>query len=374
MARTNGELLIVETDKYLSENTPVETDTENTLPFEVIDDYLDDPVGFGDVTGKLFSKVRCVFDLAVKFNRHSSDYLKSLAHLEKGIKYLGGSCLQKYALEQKKYVFPELGQLNTANLYTMTAIHFNKIDRALTEYMKEHQVVNDALLDMEYRYYHLMERLRATEVKIHNYDKKRYSEDEDYNPVIHGLAFSEKSWNKSAHEHDEPMAFQRARSFSFPHPSGVMDQALAQVPGSGDQGPDVSGQTEITVENEGMMREQLSRKTVASDQESEQVSIVSGQQTEEMDPRDLNLCGSVSNDADSKLMPILDFDNYPEDKLPQCMRIMEQVDMRSRKQGLDYLGFTESEMRFLASDPLFDVIEPEIAAEIRKQLAEYDSG
>ena len=58
MAQTNGELLITETDEYLrkNENTPVETDAESTLPFEVIDDYLDDPSGFSDVTAKLFSK------------------------------------------------------------------------------------------------------------------------------------------------------------------------------------------------------------------------------------------------------------------------------------------------------------------------------
>ncbi len=372
MTQTNGELLIVEADNYLSENTPVETDAESMLPFEVIDDYIDDPVGFGDVTGKLFSKVKSVFDLAVKFNRHSSDYLKSLAQLEKGIKYLGSSCLQKYALEQKKHIFPDLGQLNTANLYTMTAIQFNKIDRALTEYMNEHQAVDDALLDMEYRYYHLMERLRATEVKIHNYDKKRYAGNEDYDPVIHGLAFSEKSWNKSAHEHDEPMAFQRARAFSFPHLSDVADQESILVPGTGDREPDVSVQTEIIVENEGMIREQFSRKTVVSDQESDQVSVVSGQQTAERDQEDL--CGTVTADEYSKLMPISDFENFPEDKLPQCMRIMEQVAMRSRVQGLDYLGFTESEMRFLAEDPLFDVIDPEMAADIRKKLAEYDSG
>ena len=151
MAQTNGELLITETDEYLrkNENAPDSADADTALPFEVIDEYLDDPSGFSDVTTKLFTKVCCVFDLAVKFNRHSPDYLKSLAQLEKGIKYLGGSCLQKYALEQKKHVFPQLAELNTANLYTMTAVHFNKIDRALTEYMDQHQAVDDALLEIK---------------------------------------------------------------------------------------------------------------------------------------------------------------------------------------------------------------------------------
>ena len=56
------------------------------------------------------------------------------------------------------------------------------------------------------------------------------------------------------------------------------------------------------------------------------------------------------------------------------MQILEQVAMRSRIQGLDYLGFTEREMRLLIADPLFDVIEPEMAEEMRQALAEADSG
>ena len=392
MAQTNGELLIVEADKYLSENTPVQTDADTALPFEVIDEYLDDPAGFNNVCAKLFSKVTCVFELAVKFNRHSPDYLKNLAQLEKGIKYLGGSCLQKYALEQKKHIFPELAQLNTANLYTMTAVHFNKIDKALTEYINEHQAVDDALLDMEYRYFHLMERLRATEVKIHNYDHRLYSENEDYDPVIHGLAFSGKSWTKSTHEHDAPMAFQRARAFSFQdsgfriqgsdqvpgagdqyrcqvpgagdqgsvQDSGFRDQESDQVPGAGDREPVVSGSADITSENEGMVREQFSRKEADSSQPP-----AANNQTPDT---------GHQQPAVSDMMPIRDIRDFPEEEIPQCIRILEQVTMRSRIRGLDYLGFTEKEMRLLAFDPIFDDFQPEMAAEMRRALAELDSG
>ncbi len=377
MAQTNGELLIVETDKYLSENATVSADADTALPFEVIDEYLDDPAGFNDVCAKLFTKVQSVFDLAVKYNRHSPDYLKSLARLEKGIKYLGGSCLQKYALEQKKYVFPELAQLNTANLYTMTAVHFNKIDRALTEYMDQHQSVDDALLDMEYRYFHLMERLRATEVKINNYDNKRIYGKEDYDPVIHGLAFSEKSWTKRAHEHDEPMAFQWARAFTFQN-SGVRDQLSVvggqgsvagdqdpvQVSGSGDQVIAISGQTSA---DSGMVREQFSRKAADSDQPSADSSQPPDSNNQTPDT-------SHQQPAVSDMMPVEDIRDLPEVEIPQCIRILEQVTMRSRIQGLDYLGFTEKEMRLLAFDPIFDDYQPEMAAEMRRALAEVDSG
>ena len=216
MTQTNDELLIAETDKFLREAEASQADAENALPFETLDEYLGDPTGFADVTAKLFNKVKAVFDLAGKYNRHSSEYLKSLSQLEKGIKYLGVSCLQKFALEKENHVFPDLAQLNTTNLYTMAVLHFNKIDRALSEYMAEKGAVNDGLLDMEYRYYNLMERIRSTEVKINNYNYKSFSRPEDYNRVIRGLAFSDESWSKSQHKHDEPMPFRNAPAFSSP--------------------------------------------------------------------------------------------------------------------------------------------------------------
>ena len=214
MSQLNGEELLTDMDAYISQSTSADAEAETALPFETLDEYNTDPLGFGDVTARLLDKVNTVFGLAVKYNRHSPDYLKSCAQLEKGIKYLGSSCLQKYALEQKKHFFPELGQLNTTNLYTMASIQFQKIDRALSEYIEEKHAVDDALLDMEFRYYHLMERIRSTEVKIRNYNEKRWHDREDYTPVIHGLAFSDKSWTKFLHEHDEAPAFQRARAFS----------------------------------------------------------------------------------------------------------------------------------------------------------------
>lgn len=119
MAENSGEQLIHEMDSFLSETAPAEAEADAVLPFETVDDYLNDPGSFGDMTKKLLKKVTMVFALAVKFNRHSPEYLKSCSQLERGIKYLGSCCLQKYALEQHKHSFPNLGQLNAANLYTM---------------------------------------------------------------------------------------------------------------------------------------------------------------------------------------------------------------------------------------------------------------
>ena len=409
MAEMNGEQLINEMDTFLNESASAQTEMDTALPFEAITDYLGDPNGFGDVTARLLKKVTAVFDIAVKYNRHSPDYLKSCAQLEKGIKYLGSSCLQKYALEQKKHVFPELGQLNTANLYTMASIHFNKIDRALTEYMDQKQAVDDALLDMEYRFYHLMERISATEVKIHNYDNKRYSGKEDYDPVVHGLAFSEKSWTKDIHKNDEPMAFQRARAFSAKSEFGNRKSEIEQAAGSSqdsvcEEGRGkieevssglVSAKSEIShqkseikdpdlfTENEGMQREQFSKKdssariqdSVNEDGRVKNEEIFSDPVTANEDSNQQTAVSCQQADVSSQQTgQMCALSSMSDIEIPEFIRILERVTMRSRLHNLDYLGFTEAEMRQLAADPGFAEFQPEMSADIRRALEEHDSG
>ena len=59
---------------------------------------------------------------------------------------------------------------------------------------------------------------------------------------------------------------------------------------------------------------------------------------------------------------------------PEFIKILERVSLRSRLHNLDYLGFTETEMRQLAADPGFTQFQPEMAAEMRIALEEHDSG
>lgn len=338
----DGEQMMTEMDTYLSENIGKEADAECTLPFETPDEYGTDPIGFGEVTAKLLSKVCAVFDLAVKYNRHSPEYLKSCAQLEKGIKYLGSSCVQKYALEQKKYVFPELEQLNTTNLYVMASVHFRKLDRALTEYMEEKKAVDDALLDMEYRYYNLLERLRSTEVKLHDYNNRRYYGKEDYDPVVHGLAFSEKSWTGDIHKNDRPMAFQRAKAFSASPAAGLQKAA-------------VSGQqTAVSIE-----RPAVSAGSAAEGHAPALPAPASAHLEEEPEMR-----------QEGEPLP----QDLPAENVPECIRILEEAAFRSRVQNLDHLGFTEREMRQLTADPLFAQLQPQLAEDIRRALEEHDSG
>ena len=390
MEKTTGELMLTEMNTYLSANASAEAEPENALPFETLDEYNTDPLKFADVTAKLFQKVTAVFDLAVKYNRHSSEYLKSCAQLEKGIKYLGSSCLQKYALEKKNHTFSELGQLNTANLYTMASIQFNKIDRALSEYMEQKQTVDDGLLDMEYRYYHLMERIRATEVKIFNYDIKRCYEQEDYSPVVHGLAFSEKSWTKNIHKKDEPMAFQRARAFSSKSEIGnrkseirdqkseVEDSASIlnlNTQDSVDEKDRIENETTSAVqtsENEGVQREQFSKRETRSSIK-EQVIGESCNQTVTGESS-LNEAFVSDKKQKSPISTEQTKDREVSQQVPNFIKILRRVVMRSRQSNLDYLGFTEDEMMQLNADSGFARFQPELAAEIRKALEGHDSG
>ena len=372
MEKTTGELVLTEMDTYLSANMSAETESENALPFETLDEYSTDPLQFADVTAKLFLKVSAVFDLAVKYNRHSSEYLKSCTQLEKGIKYLGSSCLQKYALEQKKHTFPELAKLNTTNLYIMASIHFQKIDRALTEYMEQKKAVDDALLDMEYRYYHLMERLRATEVKIRSYDHKLFYGQEDYKPVAHGLAFSEKSWTKDLHKNDEPLAFQQARAFSV---NSEIRNQKSEIGSENEEGrlKNEENSSEQVSEKEEMHREQFSRtdshRHVADElkKDSDNSSISVPEQAEP-DLQSQEIVKQVKNETPEKDT------ETTEKEVPLCVRILQQAAFRSRLRNLDYLAFTEKEMRLLTADPLFYEIEPKMAAEMRQALEEHDSG
>ncbi|MBQ4512750.1 MAG: hypothetical protein II969_07135 [Anaerolineaceae bacterium] len=216
MTQVNGEKLMNEMNGFLNDAAKENSESEIALPFEAFEDYSTDPVSFNDQSKLMLQKVDAVFDLAVKYNRRSSQYLKACGQLEQGIKYLASGCVTKVALEAKKHELPDLGQLSTEKLFRMISYHYRKIDRALSDYIREKNgEVDDALLDMEFRLYNLLNRLRSTEVKIHDYNNKRYRGEEDYSPVIGGLAFTEKSWNRSFNEdHIEPASFQRARAFS----------------------------------------------------------------------------------------------------------------------------------------------------------------
>ena len=102
MEQAEDKKMIAEMNDFLADKAKAKSaddpKAEENLPFESIDSYSTDPVGFGEMSLRMLNKVEFVFDLAAKENRFSSKYLKRCTQLEKGIKYLGSLCVTKYAL------------------------------------------------------------------------------------------------------------------------------------------------------------------------------------------------------------------------------------------------------------------------------------
>ena len=421
MTQVNGEKLMNEMNGFLNDAAKENSDAEIALPFEAFEDYSTNPVSFNEQSKLMLQKVDAVFDLAVKYNRRSSQYLKACGQLEQGIKYLASGCMTKIALEAKKHELPDLGQLSTEKLFRMTSYHYRKIDRALSEYIREKNgEVDDALLDMEFRFYNLLNRLRSTEVKIHDYNEKRYRGEEDYSPVVGGLAFTEKSWNRSFNEeHIEPASFQRARAFSGISEIGNQKSEISgqcSVAGGqcsakseiGNQKSEISGQCSVS-------SGQCSAKTEIGNQKSEitngQGPVSSGQVTADssLQPVDGgNEEGRIKNEenevsdntshsslqtptfseaADSSLQtPHYDeVSNTSEAELKHITKyspyldILKNAVMRAPQDPAHpdqiVYSFTTEEMILLSKDKEFAEVFPDMAADIRAEVIKmYGSG
>ena len=330
MAETNGEKLLSEMDQFLTgeaqKNASAETAEDDALPFETIDDYSTAPVEFNEMALKLMAKVDAVFELAVKYNRHSSAYLKTCSKLEKGIIFLARCCRTKYALENHKHKYPELGQLSTDKLYRMTSFHFRKIDRALTEYMEQKQEISDELMDMQFRYFNLLDRLRATEVKIsRDHDNCFYAEHENYDATIHGLAFSPDSWTRHIHKshNTEPAAFNRASAFSPLKSSEVRGQSS----------------NENSVNKDGKNKKE--EPSVQTDQNSGLTS------------KDPGLSAQVSFEKQAKLNTLSDIEKIMYTAATQNPEELEE--MRAKLRNVGYCCLHEAEIRAIRK--VLDIID-----------------
>ena len=383
MEQTDDKKMIAEMNDFLADKAKAKSaddaKAEENLPFESIDSYSTDPVGFGEMSLRMLNKVEFVFDLAVKENRFSSKYLKRCIQLEKGIKYLGSLCITKYALQTKGQTFPQLGQLSTEKLYCMTSHHFRKLDMAVTEYMFEHRDVPDKLFDMEMRYFNLLERLRSTEVKIEKFHDRYIFGPEDYSPIIHGMAFSGKNKSRSIHEkHDEAPAFRHAPAFSAYGVNKKSEIRNKNLSSSDEEGstqelsPCVAKPTHGTVTCDAL--NPVEQVSGVSDQGSvNEEETAENKKSEIRNQREqLSKAGSHGKVAEAlhrnEEGRSKNEEKGPDDKLPPCLEIMKRVMERSREADDNSLTFTIEEMEFLAADPLFARLDPRLANDIRNIL------
>ena len=336
MAAMNGEKLVNEIDGMLSDAAE-SSSAEAALPFEAFEDYSTDPVSFNDQSKLMLDKVDALFNLAVKYNRRSSQYLKACGHLEQGIKYLASGCVTKIALERNNHKLPDLGQLTTDKLFRMASYHYRKIDRALSEFIQEKQgEVDEALLDMEFRFYNLLNRLRMTEVRIHNqYINWCYDDKKNYDPIVSGLAFSKETWTRAANRNLEPASFQCARSFS-----------------------------PLTCNEEGRMKKEEFGSSACEQQTADCEQEPSADGGGQMISDGQNIASSVPSvggDPKSGHIPLIT-------EVPAYLDILMGGYRRAREAGEPEgsVIFTDEEMRFLVKDRSFCQLEPEMAEQLRQ--------
>jgi len=212
----DSEKLLDELDMFYAENAAVPSSCEEDdgLPFESLDDFSTDPVGFEEMAERMLAKTENIFDLSAVYNRHSKKYLKTCALLEKGIKFLGSACITKLALEDENRSCPALGQLSTQKLYGMVSFNYRKLDKALTENQQKKCDLYPELTDMFFRYFNLLQRLRSTENKIDSYYDKKYDGNKDYGPYLEGNAFTGmRIGSRRSSKPAVPSVFHRAPAF-----------------------------------------------------------------------------------------------------------------------------------------------------------------
>ena len=84
---------------------------------------------------------------------------------------------------------------------------------------------------------------------------------------------------------------------------------------------------------------------------------------------------SSSETSQSENYDLLTDENLPLiTEIPETVKIMQNVMRRSKDEKDGMLTFTIDEMRVLAADPIFAEMEPELTADIRNALVQFDSG
>ena len=135
------------------------------FPFEPLNAYSDEPLGFLETAMRLQTEAAVLFNRSRKLNHLSPLYTKAALQLERMIRALGSCCITKAVLEQEGHTFPLIEDVTVGWLRQMAAFSFRKCYAA---FMDAHEVgvYNTAASDLSLRFSQLDKRLQATEEKI----------------------------------------------------------------------------------------------------------------------------------------------------------------------------------------------------------------
>lgn len=136
-------------------------------PAETVDDFSTDPIEFEDAAGTLVEDMDVLFNMTAVYNRRSPRFLSTSAKLLDLFKDLAGCCVAKAALEKKGVKMQGLEVLSIPDIFRMASFNFRKCHAAFTELSMQPDTVNcRAVLDLERRWFGMLERLHSTQEKI----------------------------------------------------------------------------------------------------------------------------------------------------------------------------------------------------------------
>ena len=148
-------------------------------------------------------------------SRFSEGYLELSRLLERGISELASCCVTKAAFEKQGVQFKGLKDLDLSRYYGIVSGHFRKCHAAITETTYNNQQFWRQMLDMEFRWYNLAKRLKATEDRINLIREGKISVDKMLEKLDYERMRERSSQPKPA-EKKEPKALPASKAVSFP--------------------------------------------------------------------------------------------------------------------------------------------------------------
>ena len=136
-------------------------------PPETMEDFSTAPIEFEEAAGTLTEDMNVLFNMTAVYNRRSPQFLNTSGRLLEILKDLAGCCITKAALEKKGIKLSGLELLTTSDIYRMASFNFRKCHAAFSELSGKWESVScQSVLDLERRWFDMLERMRSTEEKI----------------------------------------------------------------------------------------------------------------------------------------------------------------------------------------------------------------
>ena len=134
-------------------------------PFEPVDSFSLDPIGFKESSRMLLREADDVFRMTRFLNRQSPSYMQACRNLEKLVRQLGSCCVTWAAMQQAGKQIPALQNLSISRLGKMVSFNMRKCHAGYMEARNEGIYLRD-LSEMVCSWNSLLKRLDSTETRI----------------------------------------------------------------------------------------------------------------------------------------------------------------------------------------------------------------